>query len=172
MAGDIDNTSVWDDADVFVSFDLEATLPTDADDEFGVAWERIGFLDGAAGFVDTLNQSTKYYSVWGAGAIKQSVKVNERTVAFTAHERNETTDRLARPGKVPVLLALETRENDRVYRRISRLPANVMRNGAITDAEETLTAIPLMAFVVPDTDIDVEVADQYFIEQDSAATGS
>lgn len=172
MAGDPDKASVWEDADVYVAFDLDAPIPDDASTDFSVEWELVGLLDGSAGFVDTVNQSRKYYTAWGQGAIKESVKIAERTVAFTALERNDTVDRLARPGKVPVLIAFETREADRVYRKISRRTATVSRNGAVTDGEEALTMFPLVAFVSPDPEVDVETDDQYFIEQDSAATGS
>lgn len=172
MAGDPDKASVWEDADVYVAFDLEATVPADIDTDFNSSWELVGLLDGSAGFADTINQSRKYHTAWGAGAIKETVKVSERTVAFTALERNETTDRLARPGKVPVLIAFETTEGDRKYRRISRRQATVSRNGAITDAEEALTMVPLIAFVSADAEVDIEAEDQYFLEQDSAATGS
>lgn len=172
MAGDPDNASVWEDADVYVAFDLDAEIPEDLDADFDQDWELVGLLDGQAGFADNVNQTRTFYPAWGKGAIKDSMRVMERTVSFTALERNEPVNRLARPGKTPCLIAFVTHEGDRTLRRISRKPATVARNGAVTDSESALTNIPLQAFIVPDTDVDPDSEDPYFIEQDTAATGS
>jgi hypothetical protein len=172
MQGDADNTSVWDDADVFVSFNLNATVPAIGED-FGVDWEAVGFLDGTTGFAESVSETETSHKVWGQGTIKKSYKDTEVMVSFLARERNDTTERLGRPGNhEPFLLALETREGDRVYRKITKEHAVAKRNGDVTDNEDALSGIPLQATILPDTAIDAIDADRYWDIQDSAASGS
>lgn len=173
MQGDSNNTSVWDDADVFVSFNLNATKPADTAEDFGVDWEAVGFLDGTTGFAESVSETETSHKVWGQGTIKKSYKDTEVMVSFLARERNDTTERLGRPGNhEPFLLALETREGDRVYRKITKEHAVAKRNGDVTDNEDALSGIPLQATIYPDTTIDANDADRYWDIQDSAATGS
>lgn len=172
MQGDADNTSVWDDADVFVSFNLNATVPAIGED-FGVDWEACGFLDGTTGFAESVAETETSHKVWGQGTIKKTYKDTEVMVAWLARERNDTTERLARPGNhEPFLLGLETREGDRVYRKITKEHAVARRNGDVTDNEDALSGIPLQATILPDTAIDAIDADRYWDIQDSAASGS
>ena len=173
MSGDTENASVWDDADVFVSFDLDAAVPATVDDDFGVEWELVGFLDGAAGFAEDVSETATSHMVWGQGAIKRSYKDTEVMVSFTARERNETTERLARPNnRERVLIAFEVREGTKVFRKISREYAIVSRNGSVTDNEDALTGIPLQAWIAPDTTVDASTENQYFTEQATAGYGS
>ena len=121
----------------------------------------------------SVSETETSHKVWGQGTIKKTYKDTEVMVAFLARERNDTTERLARPGNhEPFLLALETREAGRVYRKITKEHAVAKRNGDVTDNEDALSGIPLQATILPDTTIDANVADRYWDIQDSAATGS
>ncbi len=173
MAGDADNASMWDDADVFVSFDLEAADPADVATDFSVDWDLVGFLDGAAGFAQTTDEPRTTGRAWGAGVIKTNYKGAEVMVKFTALEDNATTERLARPNlREKVRIAFETREGDKVVRRIARKPATVRRNGDSTANEDNLASIPLQADIFPDTAIDAADEDQFWLVQSTEDTGS
>jgi hypothetical protein len=43
MSGDPTKANLWTDADVYVSTNLSAALPADADTPFGVDWDLVGF---------------------------------------------------------------------------------------------------------------------------------
>lgn len=166
MAGDIDNANVWAYGDVYVSFDLDATIPADAEADFSVDWEAVGLLDGDGGFSEEVSETTTSHRAWGYGTIKKSHRDLEVTVSFTALEDNPTVERLSRPGlHEDVLIAFETREGAKVKRRISRVAADVTRNGAKVDNEAGLAMVPLVATIFPDTDIDVTSENMHFIEQ-------
>lgn len=173
MAGDPDNASMWDDADVFVSFDLEADVPATVDDDFSGDWVLVGLLDGAAGFAETVDEPRTTGRAWGAGVIKTNYKGAEVTRKFTALEDNETTERLARPNlREKVLIAFETREADKVTRHIARKPANVRRAGDSTANEDNLAMIPFQADIFPDTTIDADDEDQFWLRQSTEPLGS
>jgi hypothetical protein len=166
MAGDPDNASMWDDADVFVSFDLEAANPADIDSDFPAEWELVGLLDGAAGFAETVDEPRTTGRAWGQGVIKTNYKGAEVTRKFTALEDNAITERLARPNlREKVLIAFETREGDKVTRKIAREPATVRRAGDSTANEDNLAMIPFQADIFPDTTIDPADEDQFWVTQ-------
>lgn len=173
MAGDADNASMWDDADVFVSFDLEASDPATIDDDFSNDWVLVGLLDGAAGFAETVDEPRTTGRAWGQGVVKTNRKGAEVTVKFTALEDNETTERLGRPNlREKVRIAFETREGDKVRRRIAREPSSVRRNGDTTANEDNMAMIPFQADIFPDTAIDPADEDQFFLVQSTADAGS
>ena len=69
-------------------------------------------------------------------------------------------------------IAFETREGDKVVRRIARKPATVRRNGDSTANEDNLASIPLQADIFPDTAIDAADEDQFWLVQSTEDTGS
>ena len=173
MAGDADNASMWDDADVFVSFNLGAADPATVDDEWPAEWDLVGLLDGAAGFAQTTDEPRTTGRAWGAGVVKTNYKGAEVMVKFTALEDNETTERLARPNlREKVRIAFETREGGKVRRRIAREPATVRRAGDSTSNEDNLESLPLQADIFPDTAIDPADEDQFWSVQSTTDTGS
>ena len=163
MAGDAENTHLWADADVYVSFDLEAAEPADADTPFGGDWELIGLLDGEEGFVEAREEEQSDHYAWGGILFKTSRRNFKLTRTFTAFEDNETTRRLRWPGsagneiRVPraerVLIAFETREGDVTRRVISAYQAEVVINGDVTENEVDPAALPFIATIYPDTTV-------------------
>jgi len=166
MAGDPEKANVWAYGDVYVSFDPSPTVPTDENTPFNGDWEAVGLLDGDGGFSEGVSETSTSHRAWGYGTIKKTHKDLEVTVSFTALEDNDTVERLSRPGlHEPVFVAFETREGSTVRRRISRVAADITRNGDKVDNEAGLAQVPLIATVFPDTDIDVEDENMHFIEQ-------
>jgi hypothetical protein len=163
VAGDADNTRLWADADVYVSFDLEAESPVDETTEFGADWELIGLLDGEQGFVETREEEETDHYAWGGILFKTGRRNFKLTRTFTAFEDNETTRRLRWPGsegdeiRVPrperVLIEFETREGDLVRRVISAYQAEVKINGDVTENEVDPAALPFVATIFPDTSV-------------------
>lgn len=162
MSGDADNAHLWADADVYVSFDLAATIPADETTEFAAEWDLVGLLDGDAGFVETRDEDVSDHYAWGGILFKTGRRNFKLTKKFTAFEDNETTHRLRWPGstgenlKVPrperVLVAFETREGANVHRLISAYQAEVVPDGDITENESDPAALAFVATIFPDTD--------------------
>jgi hypothetical protein len=176
LSGDPSNARLWADADVYVSFDLDAALPATVDDDFGVDWDLVGLLDGDAGFVESRNQDENDIYAWGQILVRTSRRNYKETWTFTALEWNETTERLYRPGsvagvtwKVPVyervLVAFETREGDTIHRAISAYQAEILIDGDVTRNEPDLSKLVFKATIFPNADGDL------FTIQDTA-TGS
>ena len=165
MSGDSDNTAIWEDADVFVSFNLEAEIPADIDADFSVDWENVGLLDGEAGMTNARTEDVTDFSSWGGIAFRTGRRNFKQTVSFTAWERNDTTDRLENPGstaseiKVPrpeeVLIAFQLVDGDKKRRMISRYKAEVVRTGDTTVTDASPEQIPFTATIYPDPDTKV-----------------
>lgn len=162
MSGDAANAHLWADADVFISFDLNAALPADQDADFSAAWEQVGLLDGDAGFTESRSEDVTDHFAWGGILMKTGRKNFKLTKKFTAFEINETTDRLRWPGStganrvVPVpervLIAFELREDDLVHRLISAYQAEVVPDGDITENESDVAKLAFVATIFPDGD--------------------
>jgi hypothetical protein len=160
--GDPQNARLWQDADVFVSFDLDAEAPTDVDTEFGTEWDLVGLLDGEQGFVHGRSEDVADHFAWGGILMRTSRRNFKQTVTFRCFERNETTHRLMWPGstggqiKVPkperVKVAFEVRDGDQVRRLISAYQAEIVVDGDVTDNEQDIAAVQFVATIYPDTD--------------------
>jgi hypothetical protein len=178
MAGDSSNASVWPDADVYWTTNLDATNPATVDDPFGVDWDLVGLLDGDAGFVQTRDEDTNDLYAWGGILVRTTRQHFKQTVTFTALEDNDTTRGLIYPGSAageivvprpqlyPGKIAFETREGTKVRRLISAFKAEVSINGDITDAEGDMTRYELVATVFPDAETDPPTL---FIEKKTAS---
>lgn len=162
MSGDPTKANLWTDADVFVSFDLSATLPADADTPFGVGWDQIGLLDGDDGFPETRDEDTDDKFAWGGVLVKTSRQHFKLTKAFTCLETNATTRQLIWPGstatriKVPrparVLLGFEVREGDKVRRLITSNYAECSLDGDHGENETDLESATIIATIFPTGD--------------------
>lgn len=168
MSGDPSNARLWADADVYVSFDLDAVNPSTINDDFGVDWDLVGILDADAGFTQSRNMDEGDLFGWGMGIVRTSRRNFKLTYAFTALEDNPTTFRLAWPGSTRngtivaptgnrierVKVAFEKRDDGTgvVHRLISYYQAEITVNGDITENESTLAATPFLATIFPDGD--------------------
>jgi hypothetical protein len=159
MSGDPTKANLWTDADVYVSTNLSAALPVDADTQFGVDWNLVGLLDGDDGFPETRDEDTSDLFAWGGILVRTSRQHFKLTKSFTALEDNETTFGLIWPGstsdmiKVPkparVLVAFETREGDKVRRLITALYAEVTLDGDHGENETDLESATLACTIFP-----------------------
>lgn len=159
MSGDPTKANLWTDADVFVSFDLSAALPANANTPFGPAWQQVGLLDGDEGFPESRDEDTDDKFAWGGILVKTSRNHFKLTKAFTCLEDNATTRRLVWPGstatkiKVPkperVLVAFETREGDKVRRLITSLYAECSLDGDHGENETDLESATIVATIFP-----------------------
>lgn len=165
LAGDPSNARLWADADVYVSFDLDAEDPATVDDPFGAAWDLVGLLNGDDGFTESRDEDTNDSFAWGGILVRTSRRNFKLTRTFTALEANETTDRLRWPGSttdeivVPsgnrverVKVAFETRDGDQVNRVISNYQAEITVDGDVTENETDIASVPFMVTVFPDDD--------------------
>lgn len=160
MSGDATNATVWPDADVYWSPDIDATIPATISTAFSAAWDLVGLLDGDAGFVQSREEDVADLYAWGGILVRTTRRNFKQTITFTALEDNDTTHDLIWPGSAqgeivvprPVRgrIAFETREGDRVHRLISAYQAEVAVNGDITDSEGDLTRYELVATIFPD----------------------
>jgi hypothetical protein len=159
VAGDPLKANLWTDADVYVSTNLSATLPADANTAFGVDWDLVGLLDGDEGFPETRDEDTDDKFAWGGILVRTSRNHFKLTKNFTALEDNETTYSLLWPGSsatqvvVPrpakVLVAFETREGDKVRRLITANYAEVSLDGDHGENEADLESMSFAATIYP-----------------------
>lgn len=159
MSGDPTKANLWTDADVYVSFDLSATLPADANTPFGVAWKQVGLLDGDEGFPESRDEDTDDKFAWGGILVRTSRNHFKLTKSFTCLEDNATTHRLVWPGStstkivVPkpekVLVAFETREGDKVRRLVTSDHAECSLDGDHGENETDLESATIVATIFP-----------------------
>lgn len=165
MAGDPLKANLWTDADVYISTNLSATLPADADTPFGVDWDLVGLLDGDDGFPESRDEDTDDKYAWGGILVRTSRTHFKLTKSFTALEDNDVTFSLLWPGstatviKVPrpakVLVAFETREGDKVRRLITSNYAEVTLDGDHGENETDLESATFVATIFPTADGDL-----------------
>lgn len=163
MTGNPANASLWADADVYVSFDLEATIPANVNTAFdNTTWDLVGLLDGEAGFVETRAEEVTDHYAWGGIIVRTGRRNFKLTRQFTALEYNAVTRRLAWPGSadgersVPhpedILIAFEKRDDDKIHRLISAYRAECDVNGDLTENESELEKWPFVVTIFPDGD--------------------
>jgi uncharacterized protein YjdB len=159
VAGDPLKANLWTDADVYISTNLSAAVPADANTPFGVDWDLVGLLDGDEGFPESRDEDTDDKFAWGGILVKTSRNHFKLTKNFTALEDNETTYSLLWPGStasqiiVPrpakVKVAFETREGDKVRRLITANYAEVSLDGDHGENESDLESMGFAATIYP-----------------------
>ena len=159
MAGDPLKANLWTDADVYISQNLSATLPADANTPFGPDWDLVGLLDGDDGFPESRDEDTDDKYAWGGLLVKTARNHFKLTKSFTALEDNEVTYSLLWPGStatqiiVPrparVKIAFEVREGEKVRRAASALYAEVTLDGDHGENETELESATFAATIFP-----------------------
>ncbi|WP_406157779.1 Ig-like domain-containing protein [Streptomyces canus] len=162
MAGDPTKANLWTDADVYVSWNLNATLPANAETPFGPDWHLVGLLDGDEGFPETRDEDTDDKFAWGGILVRTSRQHFKLTKSFTALEDNDTTRKLVWPGstdtqiKVPrperVKVAFETREGEKVRRLATAQYAECALDGDHGENETDLESATIAATIFPTED--------------------
>lgn len=165
MSGDPTKANLWTDADVYVSWNLSAALPANADTPFGPDWHLVGLLDGDEGFPETRDEDTDDKFAWGGILVRTSRQHFKLTKSFTCLEDNETTRKLVWPGstetkiKVPrpeqVKVAFETREGEKVRRLATSLYAECALDGDHGENETDLESATIAATIFPTSDGDL-----------------
>lgn len=161
MANDVTKASLWAEADVLYTTDLNAVVPADANTPFSAAWHFVGLLDGAAGF----ESEGKFGKVgdhfgWGGILIATTRAQWKETKKFSILEDNEWTRALVYPGSaagqisIPTIpnikIAFETRTGGKVRRVVTTNYAQVEVDGTIKENEDDLTTVGLIATVFAD----------------------
>lgn len=171
MIGDPDNVAVWGDADMFVSFDLDAAIPADETEDFDTAsWAAFGILNGEKGVAESSDMDETKIPGWGWGNVRTGYKNFAAGWKFTALEDNDVVWRLRNPNSTApdisadrtperVLLALEVRDGDRVKRKITKGFALVRQDGEVTITESGAAETSFIAGIFPDDDRNI------FVEQ-------
>lgn len=99
MSGNPDNVHVWDNADVYVSFDLDATNPATAETPFGVDWELVGVLKDDSSFTTKYDEDQADVPSWNAGRVRRTYRNATLSKSFVAIEWNDTVRRLINRGE-------------------------------------------------------------------------
>lgn len=159
MAGDSANARLWMDADVYVSFNLAATVPATVAAAFGVDWNLVGLLNGDDGFPESRDEDVNDFYAWGGILMRTSRKNFKLTKGFTAFEQNPVVNRLIWPGsvgatiKVPrterVKIAFETRDGTVVRRLITTGEAEITVDGDRPENESEIAWVKFMATIYP-----------------------
>lgn len=181
MSGTSADAHQWADADVYVSFNLAATIPANVATAFGSQWELVGLLDGDAGFTFSRNEDVNDHFAWGGVLMRTTRQHFKEEVKFTAFEWNDTTWRLRNPGSVAgslvvprpesILIGFQTTDTDtgEKHRLISAGHAQVSLDGDVTVTEADMSALPFVATIFPDTSVSPA---RLWFEQQSATVGS
>jgi hypothetical protein len=107
MAGDATKAGRWSEADVWVA-PLGTTPPTDIDTDPATGWDLIGYLDGDAGVVKSLDEDSSTLKAWGGVPIEDVSTFNGESFAFTAVEDNDVVWMLLYPGSAAPTTATGT----------------------------------------------------------------
>lgn len=169
MAGDAENTSLWEGADIYTAPQGTAG-PTDVTAAWGVDWDLVGLLDGEEGITEARSEDTGEKYAWGGILFKKTRSKHKRTFKFIALEDNETTFALINPGSTrtadgagvrnatikvpkykPFAIGMELREDDKVKRR-SALKAEVEEVAEIKESETEPTVYEITVVVFPEAD--------------------
>lgn len=159
MAGDSANARLWMDADVYVSFDLDAVVPATVVTAFSAAWNLVGLLNGDDGFPEARSEDVSDHYAWGGILMRTSRKNFKLTKGFTAFEQNAVVNRLMWPGSVgatvkvprvePVKIAFETRDGSTIKRLISTGTAEIMVDGDRPENETDISWVKFQATIFP-----------------------
>ncbi|MER8266534.1 Ig-like domain-containing protein [Streptomyces griseus] len=159
MAGDPTKANLWTDADVYVSFDLSAPMPANANTPFGPQWDLVGLLDGDEGFPEGREEDEDDKFAWGGILVRTSRNHFKLTKSFTCLEDNEVTRKLVWPGStetkivVPVpervKVAFEVREGGKVRRLVTSLYAECKLDGDHGENETDLESATIIATIYP-----------------------
>ena len=159
--GDTTNAMLPRFARVFVGLDVDSTVnPSTVNDDFGASWDELGLLAKGGPSENTAwGQNTKLYARNGE-LVRYYRDEFTLNIDFSVLEWNSATrevmwpgsteDKLYVPRPVPIKIAFEYQELDRIDRFICANYAEVALSGAITRAENGLITYPLQAEIFPD----------------------
>lgn len=160
MSGDPTNAHTWADANVFVTFDLDAAVPATIDNDFDASWDLAGLLNGDEGFTETRDEDVNDIYAWGGILVATTRRNFKMTKRFVALEYNDTVRALVYPGSDPgeivvprpvdCLLGFEVFTGDTKRRLITQYRAQVAVDGDLADNETDVSQYALIATIYPD----------------------
>lgn len=175
MAGDVQNTAVWGEADVLIA-PIAAVIPA-GNAAFSDAWEYVGLLSGSDGFTESVEVSQTDHDAWGYGVVATTYKGQKTTKTFTTFEDNETVLGLVYDVSAvtfgantytgtlgvkdftdQVRIAFVVRSGDQEKRLISANYATIAATNAGTESEDSLQSRQFTATVYPTSDKGLWVA--------------
>jgi len=119
----------------------------------------VGLLDGSDGSVTSRDQSGDVKYAWGGIPVRKSRGNYLETVKFTVLEDNAATRALIHPGSaagelivptpVSIMLALEVRDGTKIRRKITAYRAEIDVDGDMSENEDDLTKVSLVATIFP-----------------------
>jgi hypothetical protein len=162
MIGDPNNVAVWGDADMYVTYDLDAAIPADENTAFDPdVWDAFGILNGEKGISEASDKDETKIPGWGWGIVRTGYKNFATSWKFTTLEDNDVSWALRNPNStapdisadrtpVPVKLAYEIRDGDRVKRKITKGYALVTQDGEVNITESGAAETSFIAWIYPD----------------------
>lgn len=88
MSGNPDKAGRWPQCDVWVA-PKGTTFPADPSEDPGNDFDLIGYLDGSAGVVKSMDEDNDKLKAWGGATIDSVNTFNGESFAFTAIEDND-----------------------------------------------------------------------------------
>lgn len=178
--GSTGNTAVWGAADVLISTNLSATIPTNVGTAFVInngddvtdEWTFVGLLDGGQGFEEAIEVESTDHNAWGFGVVATTYQGTKLTKTFTALEENETVmglvyntsgmtfddeagtysgDLGVKDYTTKVKVAFVTYSGDTEKRFITKNYATIAPNNAGTEGEESLQSKSFTVTIFPDS---------------------
>lgn len=116
MAGDVTKTGRWSEVDVFRA-PVGTAAPVDTTTALAVAWTALGFMDGEAGIVRAMDESSDNLRVWGGTIVDSTSEFNGQTFQFTAAEDNAVVFGLIYEGSAAPVTATGTET------RVAKIPS-------------------------------------------------
>lgn len=169
MAGDANQTQLWQGADVFIA-PVGTAGPTDTTTAWAAGWEAVGLLDGEAGFEESRESETNEHYAWGGKLFKRTSGKHKRTFKFVALEDNDVVFDLVNPGstrtavagvrtsvvKTPVAgeqfaVGFELRDGGRTKRRHAAT-AEVQEVATVKESETDPTVYEITVVIFPEAD--------------------
>ena len=99
MLGDTSKAGRWPECDVW-NAPLGTTPPAPGVDP-AVEWDLVGFMDGSAGVVKSLDEDSSTLKAWGGVPIENINTFNGESFAFTAVEDNDVVWGIVYAGSPP-----------------------------------------------------------------------
>lgn len=159
MPHDPDLAHIFDTSEVWVSFDLDATDPTDVQDDFGVDWEMVGLLQDGSSFTTSNDEDTGDHFSWNGGYLRSHYKNHKMSKSFVPIEDNDTVRRIINrgvymdtelviphnpPERVKIAFVLD--DTPKNYRRIDIWDeAEVYLDGDVEEGGEDIAAYEMVA---------------------------
>lgn len=121
MLGDTSKAGRWAECDVW-NAPLGTTPPLPGEDP-AVDWDLVGFMDGSAGVVKSLDEDSSVLKAWGGVQIENINTFNGESFAFTAVEDNDVVWGIVYAGSPAPTTDATTQVKTRTAKVPNRIPS-------------------------------------------------